>query len=161
VLLGRLPSSSWRISIYLEHAYHATGNSYGYDELELSTSAWCAGAAAYHALREVCGSTPLRSLNQITIVRSQQHVATDKLTDVDIGFCGQGDAAGMAALVYATLPDNRPELSRCKDFWSWWLSTVIPEAWHRATAKAAQHAHPADAARGERDRPDFGSQFRL
>ena len=128
-----------------DHGYHASGNAWGYDEGEITWNTELSGGAAYKALVEACGHQPLTDLNKFFKFGSvswpsgkplndlPQSIRGDQFTDEDLCQISDGDAASAAAVAFAGAPD-RPlcDSSKLLEFWTWWLTAVISEAWRTA-----------------------------
>lgn len=133
VLVGSLPSTSWRVKRYVDVSYHAAGHCWGRDEEEVPYSADIAGSAARKAILEVLGYEPLRNLHYLHVFTSPQSLSGDDLSDLHLATDGQGDTAGTAAIAYATAGDNlNAAPQRLNDFWQWWLQEAIPQGWKQA-----------------------------
>ncbi len=128
-----------------DHGYHASGNAWGHDETEISWNADLAGCAAYHALKEARGQSPLSHLDKFfklgmvswpsgkPVSEHTQPIQADQFTDEDLCQIEDSDTAAVAAVASACEPDGPLcDSSRFQEFWTWWLTTAIPEAWETA-----------------------------
>jgi hypothetical protein len=133
VLVGSLPSTSWRVKRYVDVSYHAAGHCWGRDEEEVPYSADVAGSAARKAILEVLGYEPLRNLHYLHVFTGQQSLSGDDLSDLHLASDGQGDTASAAAIAYATEGNNlNAAPQRLSDFWHWWLQEAITQGWKQA-----------------------------
>lgn len=113
----------------LDLGHHASGNAWGYDEAQLSASAWLAANAAYHALSEALGNRPLRLL-------PQHHKAGQVLawTDEDLCWLDIADTASVACMALVSSKAARSDHTRVTlDFWTWWLTEALPNIIKGAT----------------------------
>ncbi|MBN1312181.1 MAG: hypothetical protein JXB30_12245 [Anaerolineae bacterium] len=127
-----------------DEGYHASGNTWGYDEMEITWNADLAGRAAYHALKEARGQVPLSNLDRIHTLGEvsfpsgefseyPQPIRGDQFTDEDLCGIESSDAAAAAAVAFACRPDGPLcDPSKLREFWTWWLTEAVPEAWETA-----------------------------
>ncbi len=128
-----------------DHGYHASGNTWGHDETEISWNADLAGCATYHALKEARGQEPLGHLNKFfklgevswpsgrSISEYPQPIRADQFTDEDLCQIENSDTAAAAAVAFACEPGGPLcDSSKFQEFWIWWLTVAIPEAWKTA-----------------------------
>lgn len=128
-----------------DQGYHASGNAWGYDEAEISWNADLAGCAAYHALKEARGQEPLGNLDQFfklgvvnwpsgkSLSEYHQPIGADQFTDEELCQIENSDTAAAAAVASACEPGGLPcDPSKFQEFWTWWLTEAIPEAWKTA-----------------------------
>jgi hypothetical protein len=129
----------------LDEGYHASGNAWGYDETEITWNADLGGSAAYHALKEARGQEPFDNLEReyklgVVSVPSREWVDKypqptkgDQFTDEDLCQTENSDTAAVAAVAFACQPDGPLcDPSKLQEFWTWWLTAAIPEAWKTA-----------------------------
>jgi len=129
-------------------AYHASGNGWGYDEVELPWPADMAAQAAYHALMEARGREPLQHLDRIHVLGEvdldsgelseyPEPISGEQFTDEQLCTDINSDTAAPAAVASscnAGGPACDPEKLRL--FWTWWLTEAIPQAWKTAHEEA-------------------------
>ena len=128
-----------------DQGYHASGNAWGYDETEITWNADLAGCATYHALKEARGQEPFGNLDKLfklgvvswpsgeSVSEYSQPIGADQFTDEDLCQIENSDTAAAAAVAFACEPDGPPcDSSKFQEFWTWWLTVAIPEAWKTA-----------------------------
>jgi hypothetical protein len=121
----------------LDQGYHASGNSWGYDEAEIPPSAWLAANAAYHSLAEALGRRPLGSLPEYNKGGTALPWA-----DEDLCWLAFADTASVACMAMATASSSAvPDSESLLSFWTWWLTEAIP-----AAIESAESGHPGDVA---------------
>lgn len=129
VVAGSLHGDTWRIRVYAEFAYHATGHDWGRDEDVVPINASWAGFSALKALHEARGQHYLqqfmRDLSQDSSIEPDRDI-----TDDDISASAFSDTAGVAAIAYAC-DDQTSKTDPVKsfEFWKWWLLEALPLAW--------------------------------
>ncbi len=137
----------------LNQGYHVGGNCWGYDEEDMSIGIDLAGAATYHALKEARGTEPLKNLHQylslgtvttsqdsdlvvseVTVAENPISVRGDEWTDEQLCQIDAADTAAVAAMAYASHEHgNKYDPQKLEEFWEWWLTEAIPQAWELAT----------------------------
>jgi hypothetical protein len=127
-----------------EEGYHASGNAWGYEELdEISWRAALAADASYHALKEARGFQPLKRLDHyhtvgtVTSPFQENEVFTpepepirgDTWLDEDICTVNDTDTAAAAAVASSCREDGPVcDPAKLRVFWTWWLKDAIPMA---------------------------------
>lgn len=128
-----------------DQGYHAAGNTWGHDESEISWNADMSGRAAYNALKETRGQTPFSDLDKYfklgevvipsgnIVTEYPKPISATEYTDEDLCQIEPSDTASCAAVAFSCRPDG-PYCDPAKllEFWTWWLSEGIPEAWKLA-----------------------------
>jgi hypothetical protein len=147
VVRATLDKNSWRVQKYLDYSYHASGNSWGYDEYDLPLNVDLAGYAARKALGEAIGGKYLHNLDNYAIVGAsfsftdglsglfnfQREVRGSQLTDEQLATIEVGDTASAAAVASAYSKNSiRCHPKKLLAFWEWWLLEAIPLAWEKA-----------------------------
>lgn len=125
-----------------DHGYHASGNAWGHDETEISWNADLAGCATYQALKEARGQEPLGNLDKFfklgvvgwpsgkSVIEYPQPIRAGQFTDEDLCQIENSDTAAAAAVAFACEPGGPLcDSSKFQEFWTWWLTEAIPEAW--------------------------------
>jgi hypothetical protein len=127
-----------------DEGYNASGNAWGYDELEeITWPAALAADASYHALKEARGFQPLNHLDryhtvgtvtsplQDDAVFSLEPEPTRGYTWPDEEVCTVADAdTAAAAAVASSCREDGPvcDPEKLQAFWTWWLVEAIPMA---------------------------------
>lgn len=98
---------------------------------------WLATLAAYHALWEALGARPLQTkVSRIVDDENGNMIITgsDALTDVELSGsgCHADDAPVDAAYAFAKLARQSYDVGKVLEFWEWWLTEAIPQAWKKA-----------------------------
>ncbi len=97
-----------------------------------------AGKTTYNALLEVLGRDVFQRLqSNIVVGRTVDGKLNYKpwqtLTDEMFVLRTDGDAAGSAALAFASSSISTScDMSKLLEFWEWWLTEAIPQAWELA-----------------------------
>jgi hypothetical protein len=116
----------------LESGYHSSGNSWGYEEKDIPTSAWLAANAAYHSLVEALGTRPLSFLPEYHKAGKPTVWADEDLCWLDLA-----DTASVASMATATNTDSSaPDAQRLLTFWKWWLLEALPTSIEKAEESA-------------------------
>jgi hypothetical protein len=128
-----------------EWGYNASGNAWGYDEAEVPWNADLAGSAAYHALKEARGQPPLQYLDKVfklgavawppgeQITEYPEPRPATQFTDEDLCQIDASDTAANAAVAFACEAGGPfCDPGKLREFWTWWLTEAIPEAWETA-----------------------------
>jgi hypothetical protein len=127
-----------------DEGYHASGNAWGYEELdEITWPASLAADAAYHALKEARGFQPLKHLEQyhmdgtVTSPSQEDEAFTaepepsrgDTWLDEDICTGNDTDTAAAAAVASSCREDGPVcDPAKLRVFWTWWLEDAVPTA---------------------------------
>jgi hypothetical protein len=130
---------------FQEHGYNASGNAWGYDETEMPWNADLAGCATYHALKEARGQEPLCNLDKFFslgivgwpsgewVTQYPEPISAEQFTDEDLCQIDNSDTAACAAVAFACGPGGPwCDPVKLQEFWTWWLTVAIPEAWEKA-----------------------------
>ena len=118
--------------------HEVAGRLWGYEEADVPWNAYFAGSSADRALVEAAGWDPFQYLDRfhrvdLTSGSDVQDEQTDRWNDEELAQIG-GDTASAAAVAYACgvgSPGCDPD--KLREFWEWWLTQAIPEAWRAAT----------------------------
>jgi hypothetical protein len=127
-----------------DEGYHASGNAWGYDELEeITWPASLAADASYHALKEARGFQSLNHLecyHTVGTVTSPfqddtvfspepEPIRGDTWPDEEVCTVDDTDTAAAAA-VSSSCRDDGPvcDPEKLQAFWTWWLVEAIPTA---------------------------------
>jgi hypothetical protein len=110
------------------------GNFLGYDEEVFPAQAYDVGMASYEALNQALGLGPF----------DRQEVTS---TTTDAWLLGEGAAAAPALKAYSgvfegTISTTEYDPDKQQEFWLWWLTEAIPQAW----AAEPDQADPPDLA---------------
>lgn len=127
-----------------DEGHHASGNAWGYDEVdEITWPAALAADASYHALKEARGFQPLNHLENYHTVGTvtsmfqegeaftSQPEPTGGGTWLDEEVCTVNDTdTAAAAAVASSCEDGGPVCApdKLQVFWTWWLRAAIPMA---------------------------------
>ena len=127
-----------------DEGYNASGNAWGYEELdEITWPAALAADASYHALKEARGFQPLRRLEQYVTVGTvtspfqedeaftmePEPIRGDTWLDEEICTVNDTDTAAAAAVASSCREDGPVcDPARLRAFWAWWLEDAIPMA---------------------------------
>ena len=101
--------------------------------------------AAYHALKEARGQDPFHDLDKFyklgviswpsgkPIVEYPEPIRADRFTDEDLCQVEDSDTAANAAVAFSCDPGGPLcDPVKFKEFWTWWLTSAISEAWETA-----------------------------
>jgi hypothetical protein len=142
VLQGSVDDS--RAAEIEDEGYHASGNAWGYEELEeITWPAALAADASYHALKEARGFRPLNHLDRYHTVGTvtspfqddevfspePEPIRGDTWPDEEVCTVDDTDTAAAAAVASSCREDGPvcdPE--KLQAFWMWWLLEAIPMA---------------------------------
>jgi|GEM_PF-980021 len=104
---------------------------------------YCAGEAALNAVSEALGKNPLAErIQDYTSANHKDPIYikdAETITDNDLVY-GVADTASSAAIAYAGridggdgyLIDSPSDPEKRREFWEWWLTEAIPQAWELA-----------------------------
>jgi Immunity protein Imm5 len=86
-----------------------------------NTKSYFVAKAAHESLRTAFGNEPF---NNVLIDPAE--------SDTDLDYTCS-DAALYAAQVYSGISHSDDlDVDRCQEFWTWWLTEAVPNAWHEA-----------------------------
>jgi hypothetical protein len=127
-----------------DEGYHASGNAWGYDEVdEITWPAALAADASYHALKEARGFQPLAHLGHyhtvgvvtspsqedVVFTQEPEPIRGNTWLDEDICTVNDTDTAAAAAVASSCREDGPVcDPAKLRVFWTWWLQDAIPMA---------------------------------
>lgn len=144
ILRGEVRNRSPRLTILLEDGYVGTGINcilYDFRDGVIAYNAEYAGEAAYKALLEASGvhdllehTDDLVHERTVQVFDVAEDAAPETVTDRDLAHLAAfSDTASAAAIAYAcTQTTFSLHNERLAQFWKWWVTQALPEAWQRA-----------------------------